>query len=106
MSKYIIAYHGGKNPSTPEEGAKGMEKWQAWITNLGDAIINPGTPLSMNKTVSKTGISDPDESQSLSGYTIVQAENMDKALQMAQSCPFLEMGTLEVAQVMEMKQEK
>jgi len=45
MPNYIIAYHGGKKPESPEEGAKQMEKWKAWVGGLGDAVVNPGTPL-------------------------------------------------------------
>ena len=29
MSNYILAYHGGKKPATPEEGARQMENWKA-----------------------------------------------------------------------------
>jgi len=38
----------------------------------------------------------------LTGYSIVKADNFDAALEIAKGCPFLEMGTLEVAEVMEM----
>jgi hypothetical protein len=29
MSKYILAYHGGTAPSSPEEGKKVMAEWMA-----------------------------------------------------------------------------
>ena len=32
-----------------------------------------------------------------------EADDLEGALDMAKACPFLEMGTLEVAEVMEMK---
>ena len=102
MTNYIIAYHGGEKPESPEEGAKQMEKWKAWIGGLGDAVVNPGTPLGKSKIVSSSGVSDADESNLLTGYSTVKADTMDAALEMAKSCPFLEMGTLEVAEVMEM----
>ncbi len=103
MSNYIIAYHGGKEPESPEEGAKQMAKWKAWVGGLGDAVVNPGTPLGKSKIVSSTGVSDGDGSNSLTGYSIVKADSMDAALEMAKACPFLEIGTVEVAEVMEMK---
>ncbi len=102
MPEYIIAYHGGKEPESPEEGAKGMAKWQAWLGGLGDAIVNPGTPLGRNRIVSSSGVSDDGGPDPLTGYTIVKADDMDAALEMAKACPFLEMGTLEVAEVMQM----
>ena len=56
----------------------------------------------MSKTVTSSGVSDADKSNRLTGYSTVKADSMDAALEMAKSCPFLEMGTLEVAEVMEM----
>ncbi len=102
MPEYIIAYHGGKEPESPETGPAQMEKWKAWIGDLGDAVVNPGTPLGESKFVSSTGVSDDGESEALTGFSIVEADSMDAALDMAKNCPFLEMGTLEVAEVMHM----
>jgi len=103
MPNYILAYHGGKKPESPEEGAKHMAKWKAWMTGLGDAMVNPGTPLGKSKTVSADGVSNDGGPNPLAGYSIVQADDIDGAVKMAITCPFLEMGTIEVAQVMEMK---
>ncbi len=102
MPEYIIAYHGGREPESPEEGAKGKEKWKTWLGDLGDAIVNPGTPLGMNRLVSSSGVSDDGGPDPLTGYTIVKADDMDAALEMAKACPFLEVGTLEVAEIMQM----
>jgi hypothetical protein len=102
MSNFIIAYHGGEKPKSPEEGAEGMAKWKTWLAGLGEAVVNPGTPLVNSKIVSSNGVSDDTSQNRLTGYTIVKAENMEAALEMAKSCPFLEMGTLEVAEMMEM----
>ncbi len=45
MPDYIIAYHGAKKPESPEEDAKHMAKFQGGVGGLGDAVVNPGTPL-------------------------------------------------------------
>ncbi len=103
MSNYVLAYHGGKMPESPEEGSKLKEKWKAWVGGLGDAIVNPGTPLGKSKTVSSGGVSDDGGSNPLLGFSIVKADSMDAALEMAKTCPFLDLGgTLEVAEVKEM----
>ena len=102
MSNYIIAYHGGKKPDSPEEGAKQMARWQAWLGGLGDAVVNPGTPLGKSRIVSSDGVSEDGGSNPLTGFSIVEADSMDAALEMAKECPFLEMGTIEVAEVMKM----
>ena len=103
MSDYIIAYHGGKQPESPEEGAKHMAKWKAWVGGLGDAVVNPGTPLGKSRIVSSGGVSDDGGSNPMSGFSVVKADSMDAALEMAKACPFLETGgTLEVAEMMKM----
>ena len=102
MSNYIIAYHGGKKPDSPEEGAKQMTRWQAWLDGLGDAVVNPGTPLGKSRIVSSDGVSDDGGSNALTGFSILEADSMDAALEMAKECPFLEIGTIEVAEVMKM----
>ena len=83
-----------------------MEKWKAWIGSLGDAVVNPGTPLGKSKMVSPDGVLDDSGPNALTGYSIVKADSMDVALEMAKGCPFLDIGTLEVAEVMEMKSKK
>ena len=103
MPNYMFAYHGGRKPESPEEGAEMMTKWKAWIADLGDAMVNPGTPMGMSKTVSSGGVTDDGGPNPLSGYSILAADSMDAALEIAKGCPFLAMGgTIEVAQAMEM----
>jgi hypothetical protein len=102
MSNYILAYHGGMKPSSPEEGAKHMAEWQAWADSLGDALSIPGAPLGMSKTISADGISDGGGSNPLVGYSILEAENMDAAIEMVKACPHTAHGTMEVAEIMKM----
>ena len=107
MPNYILAYHGGKKPESPEEGAKHMAKWKTWVDDLGSDAINPGTPLGKSKTVSSTGVTEGGGANPISGYSVVKADNMDAALENARLCPFVDFGgTLEVAEMMEMKPQK
>jgi len=81
-----------------------MAKWKTWVADLGDAVVNPGSPMGMSKIVSSTGVSDDDGSNTMSGFSIVKADSFDSALDMAKACPFLEIGgTLKVAELMEME---
>ena len=102
MSNYIFAYHGGNKPGSPEEGAKVMEQWKSWLSGLGDAVVNPGNPVGMSKTVSARGVTDDGGSNPLAGFSIVRADSMDAALEMAKGCPILDGGSVEVAEVIGM----
>lgn len=102
MPNFIIAYHGSTKPESPEEGAKQMQRWQAWLEGLGDAVVNPGTPLKNNHIVSAEGTNHEEGANRFNGFSVVKADNMEQALEMAKACPYLEMGTIEVAEMLQM----
>ncbi len=104
MSEYILAFHGGKKLESPEDGARMMERWNAWMAELGDALTNPGTPVGMSKTVSASGVADNGGPDPLMGYSIVQADSLEQALGMAKACPHIDVmqGTIEVAELKQM----
>ncbi|MGB0855276.1 MAG: YciI family protein [Pikeienuella sp.] len=102
MPNYMLAYHGGKMPETPEEGAAVMEKWGAWLGGMGEAVVDGGNPVGMSKTVSASGVTNDGGANPLSGYSIIQAESMEAATKLAAGCPIIEHGTVEVAEIIPM----
>lgn len=103
MSRFVIVYLGGNHPSTPEEGKQHFSKYMEWLAELGGAAISPANPIKNTNTVEADGSVSSGGITEMSGYTIVEAESMEAALEMAQACPFLEIGgTLEVSELMEM----
>jgi len=103
MAKYMITYVGGNQPATPAEGQQHFAKYKAWLTALGAAAVSPANPLKNTQTVSPDGAVSPGGMTGMSGFTIVEAESMEAALAMAQSCPFLDIGgSLEVSEMMQM----
>lgn len=83
MAQFIMTYHGGSQPSSPEEGKAHMERYMAWIGSL-DATV-PQQPLKGTEVLGDKEITP------MMGYTIINADNMDAAREIAKSCPFLEM---------------
>ena len=105
MAKFMIGYLGNPpKPSTPEEGAAHMGKWKEWMATLGSAAISPPSPIKASKIVSAGGVSDDTRSDGLTGFIMVEAADMDAALEMAKGDPYLDMagGTLQVAELMSM----
>ena len=99
MPKFVLAYHGSKRPENP---AQYMSRWGAWVDGLGAAFVNPGLPLGKSKTVSGDGVIDGGGPNPLAGFSIVEAESMEAAVVMAQGCPHLDIGTIEIAEAMDM----
>jgi len=104
MPKFVLAYHGGPGSMTPEEGQAHMTAWKAWMDGLGDAVVDRGVPVSQSKTVSADGVTDDGGSNPLSGITILQASDIDAAVEMAKDSPHVTAGgTIEIAQAMDME---
>ncbi len=105
MSKYVFVYHGGGKPESPEAGKEMMAKWMVWMEGLGAAVVDPGLPLGMSKTVSASGIADDGGSNPACGITTVEADSFDAACAIAQSCPHISLmkGSIEVAEAMDME---
>ncbi len=103
MATFMIAYHGGSKPSSKEEGIAQMNKWKAWIEGLGEAIVNPGTPLMGAKIVTSSNVQDDNDPDSMKGFAVIKAESIEAAIEIAKSDPFLDTdGTIRVSQMMEM----
>jgi hypothetical protein len=103
MPNFMLTYLGAPQISSPEEKQDHMQKYHQWITDLGDAALSPMNPLKNVSVVDSDGnVTDGGET-GMSGFTIVTADSMNAALEIAQACPFLEVGgRLEVAQMIEM----
>ena len=74
---------------------------KAGSTKIGDTIIDPGNPVGLSKTVSAAGVSDDGGPNPLSGYTIIQADSIDRAVELAKACPIIGDGSIEVAEIHE-----
>ncbi len=103
MAQFIIIYLGGEQPSSPEEGKRHFAKYKEWLSSLGDSIISPANPLKDTSTVNPDGTVSTGSSTLMSGYTIIEADSMQVALQSAKTCPFLDVGgSLEVSEIIKM----
>ncbi|MEO0767069.1 MAG: hypothetical protein AAFY75_13725 [Pseudomonadota bacterium] len=104
MPKFMFAYHGGGMPETPEEGARMMAAWNDWYSEMGEALVDGGAPVGQSMTVSQEGVAPDGGANPLSGYTVVQADTIEAACEMAKGCPMIAdgSGSVEVAPVIDM----
>jgi hypothetical protein len=103
MTQYIITYLGGNPPATPEDGKNHFAKYKQWLASMGDAAVSPANPLKNTRTVNPDGSVSDKGTTSMSGFTVIEAESMDAALDIAKACPFLDIGgSLEVSELIQM----
>ena len=46
MPDFPFAYHGGKQPDSPEETEVEIERWRGWFDRIGAAIVGAGNSVS------------------------------------------------------------
>ena len=104
MPNFIFAYHGGKQPESPEEGEKVMADWNAWYGSMGDAVTTGGGPCGQSTTVSNGGVAGDGGANPLSGFTLVTAADQNAAEAMAKGCPMVKdgSGSVEVCEIIDM----
>ena len=104
MAKYLFVYHGGKKPESDEEYTRVMDAWGAWMGGLGAALIDGGNPVGMSSTVHADGsVTDDGGANPVSGYSLVEASDLNDALEKAKGCPIRDAGgSIEVAEAFDM----
>ena len=103
MAQYIMTYLGGDQPSSPEEGRQHFAKYKEWLVSLGDSAVSPANPFKDTRTVNSDGTVSTGSTTSMSGYTVIEVDSMEAALEIAKACPFLDIGgSLEVSELMKM----
>ena len=84
MKKYMLIHVGFEKP-TPEI----MEAWGKWFAEVEDRTVeNAG--LRSGREISKSGNRDlPWDMESITGYTIIEAESLEEAEKIAQGNPYI-----------------
>ncbi len=103
MAKYVFAYHGGMAPTNPADMKKSMDAWTKWFAGMGKAVVDGGHPVGKSKTVTSKGVSANGGANPISGYSVIEAADIEAALKLAKGCPILgDGGSIEVAEAMKM----
>jgi hypothetical protein len=101
MPKFFLAFRGGM-PKSPEEGQKMMADWNDWMAGLGTRLVDKGAGFGMSRFLTAPGV-EGTLAGALSGYSIVEAADIDAALKIAGGNPIFALGgTIEVAPCMDM----
>jgi len=95
---------------TPERAQKSLQAWVAWIKDLEakNQLKNPGLPLEQTgktlrgKTLSVTDGPFTEAKDIVLGFIVIEARDMDHALEIASTCPIvLGGGGVEIRPVMD-----
>ena len=74
-----------------------MEAWDKWFESIGDKIEEGGSPLGAGREITRTGTKEISMGlDSITGYTIINAESLDEAEKIAKGCPAPSMKVYEL----------
>lgn len=96
MKKFVLVFYGKVRPEdVSEEDMKStMDKWMAWFGTFKDQMVDGGNPFAVGaKSVTKNGTETiSTDLMPATGYTILNAKDMDEATKIAEACPVLQEG--------------
>jgi hypothetical protein len=115
MEKFMLLFRGGEhhasNAQESQAAADNMQEWMNWMGDLGQKGILVGAePLQptgkqvtgKNKTVTDGPYEEANET--VGGYLIVNAKDIDEAVEISKGCPiFNENGKVEVRPLQKMQ---
>jgi hypothetical protein len=87
MTSFILLYSG---PPTPPGASH--EGWPEWFQGVGERLVEIGSPMADGFVVHSDGTTS-DAAASLNGYSIIQAEDRDEAIELVRNHPFLAAGS-------------
>ena len=81
MKKFLFIYNASNDDDSDEA-------WMAWFTSIGKSVVDIGNPFNGGMLVKQNGASEITEwSDFVGGYSLVNAEDMAGAVQLAKGCP-------------------
>jgi hypothetical protein len=84
VANYMILHYGFEKP-TPEE----WDGWNKWFESIADKQVDKGG-LRDGREISRSETKDlAFGKDSITGYTIIEAEDLDEAVKIAQECPIV-----------------
>jgi len=112
MSEFLFLYRPPEGPAlSPQQMAEVMPRWTAWMKGLDENghIKAPGNPLQRSGKLVKgreRSVTDGPFAEAkdvINGYTLIEADDLAQAAELAKGCPMLEGGgSVEVRPVMRM----
>ena len=85
MKKFIFLHVGYE---TPTEKIK--VEWMKWFESIKDHIVDSGNPFGPGMEITHDGVKElPHDKEATTGYSIINAESMDEAVKIAQTCPII-----------------
>jgi hypothetical protein len=85
MPKFLFAYRAPKDYKPGS--ADTMAAWNGWFESMGADVVSVGNPVFERSTLGNCAADTV-----LGGYSLVTADGLEAAVELAKGCPFLQQG--------------
>jgi len=83
MKKFVLLHYGFETPTQEI-----MAAWNKWFASLGDKLVENCGPFLAGREITGTGTRGLSlDKQAVTGFSIIQAEDLDQATEIARACP-------------------
>lgn len=93
MPHFMLVYRGEAtdlSAMTPEEGKAVLDRWQGWMGRVGSALTDVGAPFGESVSLVDNGTTR--EAAASSGYSIIEADDLAHARELADGHAYLSEG--------------
>ena len=85
MKKFVFLYYGFEPPTQEIKDA-----WSNWFASIGDKIVDSGNPFGSGREITHNRTEElPLDNGAITGYSIINAEDIDEAEEIAKGCPII-----------------
>jgi YCII-related domain-containing protein len=85
MAEFVFTYR------MPQDyvpgGAETRKAWQSWFDGMGRNLIDKGKPV-----IASAAVGTCDSGARIGGFSVIEAANMEAALEIARACPSVDSG--------------
>ena len=85
MAEFVFTYR------VPQDyvpgGAETRKAWQSWFDGIGRNLIDQGKPV-----IASTAVGTSDGDMRIGGFSVIEAADMDAAIEIARACPSIDSG--------------
>ena len=85
MKKFVFLYN-----SEPNQGAQddAMDIWMKWFDSIKESVAEMGNPFMPGMNVTSNSATEiPAANNPITGYTVINAADMEAAIAIAKTCP-------------------
>ncbi len=83
MKKFVFLYFGFERPTQEIKDA-----WSNWFASIGDKLVDSGNPFGAGREITHSGSKElPLDNRAITGYSIINAESINEAEEIAKGCP-------------------